>query len=129
MKSRGILIVAGIALLAGFALGWLFFRGKAPDIDNPLVNRLKAERDSLVRLADRYEANVGRWQDSVRVLDGQIASMDSINGLLARRAIFYESQIGNYRGSADDLHRDLNRLIRNAADSARATDPAIGLRR
>ena len=128
MNSRGTWILAVVALLVGLVLGLFLFRGKAPDLDNPLVNRLKAERDSLVRLADSYEANLGRWRDSVRVLDGQIASMDSINGLLTRKASFYESQIGSYRGSADDLHRDLNRAIRTAGDSARA-DPAIGLRR
>lgn len=128
MNSRGTWILAVVALLVGLVLGLFLFRGKAPDLDNPLVNRLKAERDSLVRLADSYEANLGRWRDSVQVLDGQIASRDSLNRLLSGKAKYYESQIGSYRGSADDLHRDLNRVIRTAGDSASA-DPTIGLRR
>jgi hypothetical protein len=63
------------------------------------------------------------------VLDGQVARMDSANRVLATKASFYEKQMGSYRGTPDDLHRDLNRVIRNMVDSARATDPTIGLRR
>jgi len=129
MKAHGIWMVGVVALLAGFALGWLVFRGRAPELENPLVNRLKAERDSLVRLSAAYEARIAVWQDSVRLLDGQIVRMDSANRVLATKASFYEKQMGSYRGTADDLHRDLNRVIRNMVDSVRATDPTIGLRR
>lgn len=129
MKPPRIWIVVVVAFLLGVGLGWFAAKGSPPRIDdNPLVIRLRAERDSLAKLATAYDQRAARWMDSVANLDREIARVSSRNTQLAAKVGQYEREIGVFRGTPDDLHRELNWLIRSRGATS-GTDSASAVHR
>lgn len=124
MKSyRLLLITAVVALVIGFVLGWTISNRKGSSKQDQVVARLKVERDSLLRAVDAREVVVQAWKDSIAVRDQRVARADSVTARLTKQVDDYAHSLAVFRGTSDDLHRELNRLIHSGPAAAGATGP------